>query len=33
MLSWNKLPSAVKNSESLAIHGSNLELFKRKSEL
>ena len=31
MLSWNKLPSDVKNSESLDIFKSNLELFKSKT--
>ena len=31
MLSWNKLPSDVKNSESLDIFKSNLELFKSET--
>ena len=31
MLSWNKLPSDVKNSQSLNIFKSNLESFKNKS--
>ena len=31
MLSWNKLPSDVKNSESLDIFKSNLESFKNKT--
>ena len=31
MLSWNKLPSDVKNSQSLDIFKSNLELYKNKT--
>ena len=31
VLSWNKLPSDVKNSDSLDIFRSNLELFKSKT--
>ena len=31
MLSWNKLPSDVKNSQSLNIFKSNLESFKNKT--
>ena len=31
MLSWNKLPSDVKNSQSLDIFKSNLESFKSKT--
>ena len=31
MLSWNKLPSDVKNSESLDIFKRNLEMFKSKT--
>ena len=31
MLSWNKLPSDVKNSDSLDIFKRNLEMFKSKT--
>ena len=31
MLSWNKLPSDVKNSQSLDIFKSNFESFKNKT--
>ena len=31
MLSWNKLPNGVKNSEFLDIFKSNLELFNSKT--
>ena len=31
MLSWNKLPSDVKNSQSLNIFKNNLESFKNKT--
>ena len=33
MLSWNKLPSDVKNSQSLDIFKSNLECLRTKPEL